>query len=312
MKPLKTAVIGTGQLGQHHVRIYSELKEAELIAICDNNKKRKELADKYFTGFYTDYTSIPIHDLDAVSIATPTNTHYKIAKYFLKNGVNVLIEKPITNSIEEADELIHLAEKANLILRVGHIERYNAAFRAAKKLTGKIKFIEAHRLGPFTPRISDCGVVLDLMIHDLDIILSLIREEITYIDGVGINVLSKHEDIANVRIKFKNGATVNLTASRLTPNKKRKIRIFQDDACISINYQSQEGTIYKKELFRISEKKIDIEKEEPLKTELKDFIISVIKQPRNNRIDKDARNALAVALKILKSIEENNKIILGK
>jgi len=308
MQKLKVAVIGIGQLGQHHARIYNTLKDVELVGICDTDTSRANKAREYTTSFFSDYHEL-IGKVDAVNIAVPTNLHYTIAKDFLENNIHVLIEKPITSTLEEADDLIQLATTKNLFLRVGHIERFNAAFRAGKKMAKKIKFIEVHRLGPFTPRVKDCGVVLDLMIHDLDIVLSLLRSKIAYLDGVGVSVLSKHEDIANVRLKFENGAIVNLTASRLTPEKKRKIRIFQDDACITIDYQSQDAVIYKKEFFHISQKKVDLEKEEPLKNELIDFVTAIRKDASHDRVDRDARNALDVALQILASIKENHKTI---
>lgn len=310
MKKMRVAVIGIGQLGQHHARIYNEMDNVDLVGICDTDPSRKEKALAYKSEFFTDYKKL-IGAVDAVNIAVPTCLHHRIAKDFLENNTHVLIEKPITSTLAEADELIELARSRNLFLRVGHIERFNAAFRAGKKMAKKIKFIEVHRLGPFTPRVKDCGVVLDLMIHDLDIVLSLLRSKIAYLDAVGVSVLSKHEDIANVRLKFENGAIVNLTASRLTPEKKRKIRIFQDDACITIDYQNQDALIYKKEFFHISEKKVDIEKEEPLKKELIDFVESVSADKTEERVDQDARNALAVALQILESIQENHKTILA-
>jgi predicted dehydrogenase len=310
MEKLKVGVIGIGQLGQHHSRIYNAMPQVDLVGICDTDPARHDKAREYNTGFFTDYKEL-IGKVDAVNIAVPTYLHHKIAKDFLESNTHVLIEKPITNTLEEADELIAIARDKNLFLRVGHIERFNAAFRAGKKMAKKIKFIEVHRLGPFTPRVKDCGVVLDLMIHDLDIVLSLLRSQISYLDAVGVSVLSKHEDIANVRLKFENGAIVNLTASRLTPEKKRKIRIFQDDACITIDYQNQDALIYKKEFFHISEKKVDIEKEEPLKNELIAFIESVSADKAEDRVDLDARNALDVALQILESIQKNHKTILA-
>jgi len=306
MKKLRASVIGIGQLGQHHTRIYNELPEVDLVGICDINDEKSEKAQEYNIPFYKDYHDL-IDKVDVVSIATPTKLHYTIAKTLVTHNIHVLIEKPITNSVTEADELITLAREKNVFLQVGHIERYNAAFKAVKKIAKKIKFIEIHRLGPFTPRISDCGVVLDLMIHDLDIILTLLRSKIIYLDAVGVNVLSHHEDIANARLKFENGAIANITASRLTPEKQRKIRIWQDDAYISLDYQNQAGLIYRKELFGISKKEIDIQKEEPLRSELQEFIKAVIKNAPHDRVDIDARNALHVALQILDSIKENNK-----
>lgn len=191
-------------------------------------------------------------------------------------------------------------------MQVGHIERHNSAFRRVKKLANKIKFIEVHRLGPFTPRIKDCGVVLDLMIHDFDIILSLVKRDISYLDAVGINVLTDHEDIANVRIKFDNGTIANMTASRLTPEKQRKIRIFQNDAYLSLDYQEQEVKIYRKSLLGLKKEFLDIEKEEPLKAELKSFIDGIISGQGCGKPDVDARNALELALRCLAIMKENN------
>jgi predicted dehydrogenase len=311
MKKLKVAVIGVGHLGKEHVRIYSELPEAELIAICDVDARKVELAKKHRVSFTTNYREI-LSQVDAVSIVTPTVTHYEVAKDALSAGVNVLIEKPIAPELGQADELIELARANHLALKVGHLERYNAGFKRIEQIARNIRFIEVHRLGPFNSRIRDCGVVLDLMIHDIDILLQLVDSEIESLDAMGINVLTPFEDIANVRIKFKNKAIADITASRLTPEAQRKIRIFQEDAYISLDYVAQTAQIFKKSGFpaaifggKISREDVDIKKEEPLKAELADFVQSVSQGTIAGKPDVQAREALRVALDILDSIREN-------
>lgn len=311
MKKLKAAVIGVGHLGKEHARIYSQIPEVELVAICDLDPAKAEKAKELGTKFTTNYKEI-LGDIDLASISTPTSSHYKIAKEVLGAGVHSLIEKPITLRLEDADELIEIAKAKNLTLKVGHVERYNAGFKRVLKIAKNIRFFEIHRLGPFNPRISDCGVVLDLMIHDLDIVLQLVKSEIASLDAIGINVLTPYEDIANVRIKFKNSAIANLTASRLTPEAQRKIRIFQEDAYISLDYAAQKGQIFRKAslpqaLFggKISREDIDIQREEPLKAEIEDFVRSVANGSLNGKPDIEAREALKVALQILDSIKEN-------
>lgn len=304
--PLKVAVIGIGHLGTHHARIYGELECAQLVGICDLQQDKSENASKLGVPLFSDYHEL-IGKVDAVSIATPTNTHYQIAKEFLKEGIHTLIEKPITLKLEEADELIALARENNCALQVGHIERHNPGLKRIGEIANNIRFFEIHRLGPFTGRINDCGVVLDLMIHDLDIVMNLMKSEIDYLDAVGINVLTPFEDIANVRLKFKNGAVCDMTASRLTPEKQRKIRIFQEDAYISLDYGEQAAKIFRKEGFKISQEEVDITKAEPLKEELLFFIESIQKGTSLGKPDEAARNALKLALDILDSIKDNEK-----
>lgn len=303
--PLKVAVIGTGYLGKEHARIYNELPEAKVIALCDADPTRKSLADAIGVPFVSRYQDL-IGKVDAVSIATPTSTHYEIAKDFLKAGIHTLIEKPICLKLEEADELIDLARKKNCALQVGHIERHNPGFKRIGEIAKNIRFFEIHRLGPFTGRINDCGVVLDLMIHDLDIVLGLVPSEVASFDAVGINVLTPYEDIANVRIKFKNGAVADLTASRLTFEKQRKIRIFQEDAYISLDYGAQTAKIIRKAGQEILQEEIDIQKSEPLKEELKFFIHNIQTGRSQGKPDEAARNALKFAIEIVQAIKKNN------
>ena len=217
-KRLKIGVIGIGHLGKEHARIYHDLKDdCELIGLCDTDGSKAEKAGHLRLPFFTRYQDM-IGKVDAVSIATPTFTHYEIARDFLKGGVHTLIEKPITLRLVDADDLMELARENRCAVQVGHIERHNPGLKRIGEIARNIRFFEIHRLGPFTGRINDCGVVLDLMIHDLDIVLSLVKSEVQSFDAVGINVLTPFEDIANVRIRFKNGSVADLTASPLSPD----------------------------------------------------------------------------------------------
>lgn len=304
--PLKVAVIGSGYLGKEHARIYHDLSETELVAVCDRSNERKEIADKYNVPFLKDYKELA-GKVQAVSIATPTSTHYEVAKFFLEQGIHALVEKPITLRLSEADELIELARKNNCALQVGHIERHNPGLRRIAEIAKNIGFMEIHRLGPFTGRINDCGVVLDLMIHDLDIVMNLVQSPIIMMDAVGIKVLTPYEDIANVRLRFASGAVADLTVSRLTPDKQRKIRIFQEDAYISLDYEAQSCKIFRKQSFQISQESIDIQKAEPLKEELKFFVNNIQTGKSIGKPDEAARNALALALEIVSYIEKSEK-----
>ncbi|UCH12813.1 MAG: Gfo/Idh/MocA family oxidoreductase [Candidatus Omnitrophota bacterium] len=302
MKKLKVAVIGVGKLGSLHAKIYSQMKEVELTGVCDIKAKvAKTVARQCNTAYYTNYRDL-LGKQDVVSIAVPTFLHYKIAKDFLMAKTHLLIEKPITTVVKEANSLLSLASKNNLTLCVGHIERFNSAVEVFQKLKGDIRFIECHRLGPFSSRVADVGVVLDLMIHDIDIILGLIKDKIQNIDAVGVNILTKHEDIANARIKFRNGAICNITASRVSAKNLRKIRIFQPGAYISIDYIKQEAILYRKIGRLIIPRKINIKKQQPLKKELSSFIecIKSGKKPLVSGVE--GRDALKIALDITKKI----------
>lgn len=304
--PLRVAVIGVGHLGKEHARIYHELGDTvRLVGLCDADSSKKERADSLGVPFFKEPRQL-LGQVDAVSIATPTSSHYKVAREFLNAGIHTLIEKPITLKLEEADELIEISQKKNLALQVGHIERHNPAFKRVGEIAKNIRFFEIHRLGPFNARINDCGVVLDMMIHDIDIVLGLMKSELASFDAVGINVITPYEDIANVRLKFKNGAVADITASRLTPEKQRKIRIFQQDAYISMDYGAQSCKIFRKQGFGITQESIDIEKAEPLKEELKYFVSRIISGESLGKPDLAARNALALAIEIVAAIKHNN------
>src|SRR3989338_6092556 len=291
-QPLKIGVVGVGHVGKEHARILASLPQAQLVGISDVDPSKRERAEALGVPFFTDPRDL-IGKVDAVSIATPTSTHAAVAREFLRAGVHALVEKPFTLRLEEADELIELAKERNLALQVGHIERHNPGFRRVEQIAKNIRFLEIHRLSPFTPRIQDCGVVLDMMIHDLDIVLGLVKSEILSFDAVGIPVLTPFEDIANVRIKFKNGTIADVTASRLTPERQRKIRIFQDDAYISLDYEAQTGQIFRKSFLQIAQEKIEIQKAEPLREEFEFFLHGILTGKSLGHPDEPARNALA-------------------
>lgn len=301
---IKVAVIGIGQLGHHHARIYSQIDGVELVGVCDIDKNKAENAAKsYKTTAYTNYNAL-LGKIEAASIVVPTALHYRITKDFLEAGVNVLVEKPITTTLSQANNLLKLSNKKHLILQVGHVERFNAAVRKIHSLRKNPRFIECHRLGPFSGRITDVGVVLDLMIHDIDIVVELVRSKLKKIEATGVKVLTQHEDIANARLTFQNGAVANLTASRLTPEAVRKIRIFEEDAYISLDYVRQSAQIYRKVGPSITQEAIDIKKEEPLKEELGHFIDCVKNKKRPLVSGKEALEALKIALQITRKIHK--------
>ena len=304
IQPLKVGVIGIGHLGKEHARIYRELPESELVGISDLDPAKAEKAKELGTVYYKDYRDL-LGKVEAVCVATPTSTHDTVAKEFLNAGIHTLIEKPITLKLDEADELLELARKKHCALQVGHIERHNPGFKRIEEIAKNIRFFEIHRLGPFTGRINDCGVVLDLMIHDLDIVLGLVKSEVASFDAIGVNVLTPFEDIANVRMKFKNGAVADITASRLTFEKQRKIRIFQEDAYISLDYGAQTCKIFRKNGAEIAQESIDIEKAEPLKEELKFFMNNIRTGKSLGNPDTAARNALKLALEIARTVQAN-------
>lgn len=307
MKKVRVGVVGVGHLGSAHAKIYARLKAADFIGVCDCNFERaKDIGKKYDVRYHADYEEL-FGRIDAASIVVPTSLHYNIAKEFLKNGIHVLIEKPITKTLSEADELIELARKSNLILQVGHIERFNSAIRAVEPYLNKPRFIESQRLGPFHKRVNDVGVVLDLMIHDIDIILGLVESDVINIEAVGISTISNYEDMANVRLTFQNGAIADITASRMTKDAVRKIRIFQQDSYISLDFLNQEATLFKKTHTRILKEKIKMKKEEPLEKELESFINCVRAGARPVVSGVEGRQALAVALSILNKISPVKK-----
>ena len=308
---VNVAVIGAGRLGSAHSRVYKELPQANLIGVCDIEQSRAlSVAESLQTKAFFDYKEL-FGQVQAVSIAAPTVNHYQIAREFLLSGVNVLVEKPFTTTLKEADSLLEIARRKKLLVQVGHIERFNSAFAAIKPICRHPKFIEVHRLSGFPGRSLDIGVVLDLMIHDIDIILGLVQSPIKRVEAVGINVLTKREDIANARITFKNGCVCNLTASRISDESTRKIRIFLKDTYISLDYKNEEADIYRKDGDKISKEAIWIKKEEPLKKELSSFLDCVKSKKQPLVSGREGRQALAVALKIQKLIWATRRRKIG-
>ncbi len=272
---VKVGVAGVGHMGKEHARIYAEMAEAELVGVHDSNPETaRKIAAKCRTRAFASLEEM-VEAVDAASIVTPTMTHLAIAEPFLRRSKHVLVEKPMAMDTAEARKLVDLAEKHGAKLAVGHVERFNPVLAALEERLGRPRFIEAHRLSPYPGRSTDIGVVMDLMIHDLEIILHLVRSPVTSVDAVGVPVLSKGEDIANARIRFANGCVANLTTSRISPEKLRKIRVFQDDAYLSLDYMKQEGEIYKRWEGKITRDKIPVMKGEPLKNQLAEFVMNV-------------------------------------
>ena len=297
---LRIGVVGVGHLGRHHARILSSLPGADLVAVVDTNRARaEEIAAASHTRALFDAADLAGH-VDAVTIAVPTEIHRDIALPFLSAGVPVLVEKPMARSLAEADAMIEASAKAGAILAVGHTERFNPAVAAARPLLTDPRFIEGHRLGTFPERSLDIDVVFDLMIHDLDVVLSIVPSEVESIEAVGVPVLTGRVDIANARLRFANGCIVNLTASRISRDRVRKIRFFQPAAYLSIDYAAQKVELWR--LVRgesgvpaIEGGDVDVVNEEPLKRELADFIEAVALR-RRPMVDGEAgRRALALA-----------------
>jgi predicted dehydrogenase len=258
LEKLKAVVIGAGHLGKEHSRIYSEMPEVSLVGVVDTDKDAGEaVAQRCKTRYYSSLKEI-LDKIDVASVVVPTKSHYEITKELLNNGIHVLVEKPMTGTVSEAEDLIKLGRQSSVILQPGYIERFNPALEAIKKLDVSLKFIECHRLSPFTFRSADIGVVLDLMIHDIDIILYLSKSKVKKIDAVGVNVIADKEDIANARIQFEDGCVANITASRVSFEPMRRIRLFSENSYISLDYQKQEALIYKKSP-KLTLKSIDIE-----------------------------------------------------
>ena len=233
---LKTAVIGTGYLGKFHAQKYAMLDDCNLVAVVDNDKETREsIAQANNTDAVADYRELA-SSVDAVSIATPTQTHFEVARDFLDAGTHVLIEKPITVTAEQAQILVDIARSNKLVLQVGHLERFNPALRAVESYLTQPLFIESHRLAPFTPRGADVNVVLDLMIHDIDIILNMVGSDVESIDASGAVVISSEIDIANARLRFKNGCVANVTASRVSDKQERRMRFFQNSSYVAVDF----------------------------------------------------------------------------
>ena len=301
-RSVRIAVVGVGHHGQHHVRILSEMKGVSLVGVADiNDKRASEVAVQYGIKSFLDIREIFDH-VDAVVVAVPTSAHVEVALPFLEHGVDVLVEKPITASLLEADQLLSASKDLDVLLGVGHTERFNPAIAVASPLIIKPRFVEVHRLGVFQERSLDINVIYDLMIHDLDVLLALVSSEVVSVEAVGVAVLSKNTDIANARIRFNSGCIANVTASRISRDRVRKIRFFQEDSYVSIDYAAQQVEAYtvlpKEGRSVIKGGSLDTKNEEPLVRELRDFVEAV--QMRRSPLVSglSGRNALDLATKI--------------
>jgi len=333
MSPLRTAVVGTGHLGQHHARIYASMDDVDLIGVVDLEEKRgKQVARKCKTAWHETYDDI-LGDLDIASIAVPTKYHFDVAKDFIDAGVAVLIEKPMTSTLDQAQQLVAQAEAKSVPVQVGHVERFNPSFVEIKKILDRPGYIEADRISPFSFRSTDISVVLDLMIHDIDIILHLTQSEIERVDATGVSVIGQNEDVANARLLFENGCVANLTASRVSMKSERKIRIFQEDAYVSLDFKDRTDRVYRKtEKMKQAEldptkidprtladplkfvfsnyievKKLKMGKEEPLAEELAAFVKAVQSDSPTAVTARDGLRAIEAAHQIQEAIAESQK-----
>ena len=316
MSALRAGVAGVGHLGYHHARLYAAMDGVDLIGVADPDPERREKAAADFgVPAFATVDELIAQGLDLVSVATPTTTHMETALAFIAAGVHVLVEKPIAASLTEAETIVSAARARGVKVQVGHIERFNGAVLALSGAIGAPRFIECHRLSPYPGRGSDVSVVLDLMIHDLDIVLSLVGGAVASVDAVGVPVFSASEDIANVRLRFDTGCVANLTSSRVSLERMRKIRIFEDNAYVSTDYSAQEVLVYRKEpgpvpegvnpMERIRVEPLPVEKDEPLKLELAAFARAVRDNTAPVVSGEDGMRALALAEQITAQIWDN-------
>ena len=299
---LKVGVIGVGHLGQHHARIYSELDGVELVGVADIVVERAERAAADYGGRAVQNFRDLLADVDALSIAVPTEEHANIGRECLTNGIDLLVEKPIAPNISEARSLIDCARENDRILQVGHVERFNPVVLAAQGLATRPQFFEVHRLSVFSMRSLDIDVVLDLMIHDIDIVLSLVDSEVSEIRAVGIPVLSDRADIANARIEFEDGCVANLTASRVSTDKVRKLRFFQPHDYVSLDFAAQQGHVLSLRDGKIHERRLEPAHEEPLKLQLEGFAACVRTREAPSVTGQAGLAALSVAVSINEEI----------
>lgn len=328
MKKVRTAVIGAGKMGRLHSRIYSQMEQVELVGIVDRDVARAQaLAEQYGTGAHSDVGAI-VDNVDAVTVSVPTESHGDVAEVFLKRRIPVLVEKPLATTLGEARRLLQLARANDCMLQVGYSERFNPVVQAMHRLKIKPRFMEAQRISPYTFRSTDVGVVLDMMIHDIDIVLSLACSGVKDVQAVGVNVLGEHEDIANVRIVFENGCVANLTASRLAMKTERKIRVFSEEAYLSLDYFKKTGVMVSKaanidmvQLLHeqqsadgeidvenmdwtdlVNVENLDIDDREPLRLEQEAFVEAVVQGSRPQVSAEDAVAAMELGERIIEAI----------
>lgn len=298
MAKMRAGVAGAGAMGRNHARIYSLLEGVELTAVYDADRARAEAVVAEFGGRAVDTLEELASSCDLASVAVPTVAHREVGCFLLEKGVHVLIEKPIAATVADAQALVDTSRRCEKLLAVGHVERFNPVLKQLEARLSKPRFIEAHRLSPFPNRSMDIGVVLDLMIHDLEVILHLVKSPVVGIDAVGVSVLTPTEDIANARLRFENGCIANVTASRISPDRMRKIRVFQEDCYLSLDYQQQEGQMYAKVDTGIAKFDVEIEKGEPLMGELQSFVDAVARGEKPAVTGQQGLAALELALKV--------------
>ncbi len=316
-KEIRIGVIGVGYLGKYHLEKYLGIKGINVVGVCDTNEQTaKKIGEDYGVPHILDYRRL-IGTVDAVSIVVPTVHHHRVAIDFLNAGVDVFVEKPITTNLVEAQSLIDTAESRGLILQVGHLERFNPAVLALQGTMREPMFIESHRLSPFPDRSVDIDVILDLMIHDIDIILNIVKSPISHIDAVGVPIITSQVDIVNARLNFDSGCVANVTASRVSTEKMRKIRIFQSDAYISIDYAAQKITVYKRvdggsDGFSIVRQDMEISPSDYLGDEIKSFVDAVRTRNNPSVTGRDGKRALEVAMMIKERLEESMQRLKDK
>lgn len=306
---VRIAVIGVGHLGQHHARVFSEMADVDLVGVVDTNAGRaREIAARVGTKAYSNYEQL-LGKVNAFSLAVPTEMHGTMGARILESGHHVFIEKPIALTLEEADELIRLADRAQRTLQVGHIERFNPGMVALGEFLHDPRFVEAHRLGPFPGRGQEVGVVLDLMIHDLDLVVSLVKSPVVHCESFGIPVLTEQEDIANARLRFESGCVANLTVSRISPERQRKFRVFQADAYLSLDFLEKRLEVYRRCRdprtgdLRIEREAIEPAESDALTAELSSFVQAVRTGRPPVVSGREAREALRLGLEILVRME---------
>ena len=310
-RSIRVGVVGVGSLGQHHARIYAQLEHVNLVGLYDADAARAaELAAKQGTKAFASLEELA-DSVEAASVAVPTHLHHAVASTLIERGVHLLIEKPIAGTTQEAEDLVQRAQKKGVIIQVGHVERFNPVLGFLEEQAPKPRFIEAHRLAPFPPpreglhpRGTEVNVVLDLMIHDLEIILHVVGAPVKAVHAVGVPVLSGSEDIANVRLLFENGCVANVTASRISPERMRKIRVFTEDAYLSLDYQNQAGELFRKGPTGIAHEDVPIEKGEPLLLELRSFADCVRRRDRPVVSGEHAAEALKLAVAITQKMRQ--------
>lgn len=313
MATIRAGVAGVGHLGYHHARNYAAMPGVELAGVVDPDEaNRTKAAEDFTVPGYSDVKGLIAEGVDLVSVVTPTTAHAEVVNELLQAGVHVLVEKPIAPTIHEAETMVALAKTHHCILQVGHIERFNGAVLAFSQAIQAPRFIECHRLSPFPGRGTDVSVVLDLMIHDLDIVLAMDNSDIVSLDAMGVAVFSESEDIANVRLRFASGCVANLTCSRISLERMRKIRIFEENAYLSTDYSAQEVLVYRKKpgalppganpMEHITVEPLPVQKEEPLKLELQSFVDCVREGRTPVVTGEDGVKALKLARDIMEFI----------